>query len=196
MKSKLIRASALMFLTIFSLPLLAANFYRCETSNGRVTFSDKPCPKTAKTTDQGKLRSFRISGTVGKEEYTDDAPEPDPQSVLIFRSKFTGILESLTPLRTTINQYYMERGKWPENMEALGFDQQAMSSRDVDSVKIKKNGRVIAKLNSRHGENKIIVLAPIPAMGNTKLDWQCWSNYPSSLLGRGELEICGSRIIF
>ncbi|MDX5152292.1 MAG: DUF4124 domain-containing protein, partial [Acidiferrobacterales bacterium] len=64
MTSKLFRATALIFLTIFALPLLAANFYRCEDVNGGVTFSDKPCPKTARTTGQGKLKSFRISGTV------------------------------------------------------------------------------------------------------------------------------------
>ncbi|MDX1813081.1 MAG: hypothetical protein R3240_14090, partial [Gammaproteobacteria bacterium] len=87
-------------------------------------------------------------------------------------------------------------GKWPEDMEALGFDQQSMTSNDIDNVKIKKNGKVVAMLNSRHGENKIIVLLPKPAMSNTKLDWQCWSNFPRSLLGGGELEICGSRRIY
>lgn len=192
----LIRILSLLFLTAASFPLLAANFYKCESSGGEITFSDKPCPKKSRTTDTGKLNSFRISGTVSDREFTDDSPEPDPQTALIFRSRFANILQSLTPLRNTITQYYMERGKWPEDMDSMGFDQQAMQSRDIDSVRIKKNGKIVAQLNQRHGQNKIIVLNAKPAMGNTTIDWQCWSNFPRSLLGSGELEICGSRHIY
>lgn len=196
MTIRFVRIPTLFIFTIISLPVMSANFYRCESSTGEVTFSDKPCPKESQTTDRGKLNSFRISGTVSREEFTDDSPERSPESILIFRSKFTNILQSLVPLRNTINQYYMDRGEWPENMKSLGFDQQAMNSRDIDSVRIRTNGKVVARLNSRHGDNKIIVLSPKPALSNTKLDWQCWSNFPRSLLGSGELEICGSRHIY
>ena len=61
---------------------------------------------------------------------------------------------------------------------------------------IANNGKIVAILNAKLGENKIIVLNPKPAMGATTIDWQCWSNYPRNLLGGGELEICESREIF
>lgn len=191
-----IRLIALFILLLVSLPVMAANFYKCKSSSGDITFNDKPCPKESKTTDKGKLNSFRISGTVGSKEYTDNSPEPDTQTALIFRAKFTGILESLTPLKRTITQYYFERGKWPEDLEAMGFDNQSMQSKDIRDVRIKKNGKIVAMLKERHGKNKIIILNPKPAMGGTSLDWQCWSNFPRSLLGGGELEICGSRHIY
>jgi hypothetical protein len=95
-----------------------------------------------------------------------------------------------------ITQYYMDRRKWPEDMESLGFERQAMHSKQIDSVRIKKNGKITAMLNAKLGENKIIVLNPKPAMGETQLEWQCWSNFPRALLGGGELEICSSRNIF
>lgn len=183
-------------LLLWSTQVFAANFYKCEDSSGQVTFSDKPCPTKSKTTAKGKLNSFRISGTVGNQEFKDDKPERDPNSVFIFRAKFTNILQSLTPLRLSITQYYMDRGNWPKNLEALGFESQSMQSRDIDNVRIKKNGKIVAMLNERHGENKFVVLIPKPALGATKLDWSCWSNFPRSLLGGGELELCGSREIF
>jgi len=161
-----------------------------------VTFSDKPCPEKSKTTKKGKLNSFRISGTVGNNEFPDDKPNRDANAALIFRSKFSTVLESLSPLRRSITQYYMERDQWPENMEALGFERQAMNSKHINNVKMKKNGSIVAVLNANLGENKIIILNPKPAMGNTTIDWQCWSNYPRSLLGGGELEICESREIY
>lgn len=191
-----LRLPVLIVLLFISTSTTAASFYKCQTSSGEITFSDKPCPKKSKTTAKGKLNSFRITGTVGNEEYTDNSPEPDTTTALIFRAKFTSILESLSPLRRTITQYYFERGKWPENMEALGFEKQSMQSKDISNVRIKNNGKIVAILNHRHGENKIIVLNPKPAMGGTSLDWQCWSNFPRSLLGGGELELCGSRHIF
>ena len=183
-------------LLFFSAQAVGANFYKCKTSNGQITFSDKPCPKKSQTTKKGKLNSFRISGTVGNEEYTDNQNSYDANSVFAFRAKFTNILHSLSPLRMSITQYYMERGKWPENMEALGFDRQAMKSSQIDGVRIKKDGKITAVLNTKLGENKFIVLDPKPAMSETQIDWQCWSNFPRTLLGGGELEICGSRNIF
>ena len=176
--------------------VLGANFYKCESSDGKVSFSDKPCPTKSTTTQKGKLNSFRITGSVGTDEFPDDEPSRDENSVFIFRAKFSSILQSLTPLRHSITQYYMERGQWPDNMEALGFEQQAMQSQQIDSVRIKKNGKIVAQLNARLGEHKIIILNPKPAMGATSVDWQCWSNFPRSLLGGGELEICGSREIY
>jgi hypothetical protein len=176
--------------------VLGANFYKCETSDGEVTFSDKPCPTKSTTTQKGKLNSFRITGSVGKDEFPDDTPNRDENSVFIFRAKFSSILQSLTPLRRSIAQYFMERGQWPDDIKALGFDQQAMQSQQIDSVRIKKNGKIVALLNARLGEHKIIILNPKPTMGATSIDWQCWSNFPRSLLGGGELEMCGSREIY
>lgn len=173
-----------------------ASFYKCETSTGKISFSDKPCPEKSKTTKKGNLNSFRISGTVGNNEFPDDKPSRDANSIFIFRAKFSAILGSLSPLRMSITQYYMKRGEWPENMEALGFERQAMQSMHIKSARIKKNGKIVAILNAKLGENKIIVLNPKPAMGATTIDWQCWSNYPRNLLGGGELEICESREIF
>lgn len=187
---------SLVILLSFSSLALGANFYKCETSDGKVTFSDKPCPTKSTTTKKGRLNSFRITGSVGNEEFPDDEFNPDDKTVFIFRAKFSGILQSLTPLRQSITQYYMERRQWPDNMEALGFEQQAMKSQRIDNVRIKKNGKIVALLNAKMGENKIIILNPKPAMGATSIDWQCWSNYPHSLLGGGELEICGSREIY
>lgn len=188
----------LFLVTLLLLPslVLGASFYKCENSDGKVTFSDKPCPTKSTTTQKGRLNSFRITGSVGKEAFPDDEPNRDDNSVFIFRAKFSSILQSLTPLRRSITQYYIERGQWPDNMEALGFEQQAMQSQQIDSVRIKKNGKIVAQLNARLGEHKMIILNPKPAMGATSIDWQCWSNFPRSLLGGGELEMCGSREIF
>ena len=190
------RQLILLCLLAFSSYASGANFYKCETSDGNITFSDKPCPKKAKTTGQGKLNSFRINGTVGSNEFAEDNPDRDPNSIFIFRAKFTNLLQSLTPLRMSIVTYYMERGKWPIEMEDLGFEPQSMQSRQIDNVKIKKNGKIVAMLNPRLGENKFIVLTPRPAMGGATVDWQCWANFPPSMLGGGELEICGSREIY
>ena len=193
---KLLSIASFCSLLIFSPEILSANYYKCETDDGQIAFSDKPCPKKSKTTGKGKINSFRITGEIGNTEFAEDAAERDENSIFMFRAKFSNILQSLTPLRRTITQYYMERGKWPENMEALGFERQSMQSKHIDSVRIRKNGKIVAKLNSRLGENKIIVLNPKPAMGETTIDWQCWANFPRSLLGGGELELCGSSDIF
>lgn len=192
----LCRPLPLVMLMCFPSLALGANFYKCESSDGKVGFSDKPCPTKSITTQKGKLNSFRITGSVGRNEFPDEEPDRDENAVFIFRAKFSSILQSLTPLRQSITQYYMERGQWPDNMEALGFEQQAMQSQQIDSVRIKKNGKIVAQLNANLGEHKMIILNPKPAMGATTVDWQCWSNYPRSLLGGGELEICGSREIY
>lgn len=191
-----IRLFTLIILLALSMPGLAANFYKCKTRSGDITFSDKPCPKESQTTDKGKLNSFRITGTIGNEEYTDNSPEPDTTATFVFRANFSRILESLSPLRRNITHYYFERGKWPEDMEAMGFDNKSMQSKDIRSVRVKKNGKIVSMLKERHGKNKIIVLNPKPAMGGTTIDWQCWSNFPRSLLGGGELELCESRQIY
>ena len=139
---RLIRQLLIICLLFFSTHTMGANFYKCKTSDGQITFSDKPCPKKSQTTKKGKLNSFRISGTVGNEEYTDNKTDYDTNSIFIFRAKFTNILQSLSPLRMAITQHYMNRGKWPEDMESLGFERQAMHSKQINSVRIKKNGKI------------------------------------------------------
>ena len=175
---------------------VGANFYKCENTDGKITFSDKPCPTTSTLTKKGKLHSFRISGTIGKNEFTDDQPKRDNNSIFIFRAKFSEILQSLTPLRQSITQYYMDRRHWPENLKSLGFEQKTMRSKHIDLVKIMANGKIVATLNPGLGNDKYIILAPKPAMGDTIIDWQCWSNFPRLLLGYSETEACESRQIF
>lgn len=188
----------IIFTSLALLPFYAysGNFYKCESSSGKVTFSDKPCPKKSKTTKKGKLNSFRISGTVGNKEFPDDKPNRDANSIYIFRAKFSNIQASLMPLRMAITQFYMSRRQWPETMETLGFERQAMQSKQISGVRIKKNGKIVATLNARLGEHKFIILNPSPAMGATTIDWQCWSNFPRTMLGGGELELCESREIY
>jgi len=182
------------FSALFSTNSIASSFYRCESSDGKTSFSDKPCPTKSKTTDKGKLNSFRISGTASNKEFTDDKSAPNQQAVFIFRAKFSNILQSLTPLRMSITRYYMERGQWPNNLKDLGFKAKAMQSAHIASTRIKKNGRIVASLKPALGENKIIILSPKPAMNNTTIDWQCSSNFTSVLLG--DAELCDSRKIF
>lgn len=90
----------------------------------------------------------------------------------------------------------MDRGQWPENLQALGFKPQSMQSEYIASTRIKKDGSIVALLKSALGENKLIVLSPKPAMGNTTLDWQCSSNFTVTLLGESNAGLCDSREIF
>jgi len=183
-------------LLFFNVQSIAASFYRCESSDGKTTFSDKPCPAKSKTTATGKLNSLRISGTTGTGKFTDDKAAPDKQSVFIFRAKFSNILQSLMPLRLSIARYYMDRGQWPKNLQALGLKQQAMQSALIASTRIKKQGKIVAALKPALGANKIIILEPKPAMDNTMLDWRCSSNFPPALLGEDGAELCDSREIY
>jgi len=192
----------LVFFSLFSVCVLfitdsvGASFYRCESSEGKTSFSDKPCPANSKTTVKGRLNSSRLSGSIGRKEFTDDKPLPGLQAVYIFRAKFSSILQSLAPLRISITRYYMDRGQWPENLQALGFKPQSMQSEYIASTRIKKDGSIVALLKSALGENKLIVLSPKPAMGNTTLDWQCSSNFTVTLLGESNAGLCDSREIF
>jgi hypothetical protein len=174
---------------------LGTRLYKCATPGGSVSYSDKPCPRQAQTLKEEKLSSFRIGGHVGDTEFVDDNPTPDAPALFLFRSRFSNILNSLTPLRMLITQYYMERREWPKSLDDLGFEPQSMHSSQIEQVRIMKHGKIVAALKPRLGANKYLILNPRPALGETQIEWQCWSNFPRLLLGGGEMELCTSRII-
>jgi len=195
------RKNLCLILIIFSAPVFttqgfAASFYQCKSPDGKTSFSDKPCPSKSTTTNTGKLNSSRLIGTTGEKEFSGKNAAPNQQSIFIFRAKFSKALQSLAPLRMSITRYYMDSGQWPKNLEVLGFRAKTMQSEFISSTRIKKNGKIVALLKPQLGEHKMIVLDPKPAMGNTSLDWQCSSNFPSALLGGREMGLCDSREIY
>lgn len=75
MKFKLL-ATVMMFASSFVAPdALAADIYKCKDKNGKLNYTDAPCPKTAKMVPYSKAtqqnHEFRLKKAAQEREFRD-----------------------------------------------------------------------------------------------------------------------------
>lgn len=180
------RIAALAVLAVISLGTQGASLHKCRSSDGRLYYSDVPCPAQTETVHKGKLNSS-----------DSDVPEPapTPRNIETIRPQFAAALASLSGLRTAVLEHYMSNGKWPNHLLQMGFTPESMNSSLIDEVRMSNyEGEIEATLNKKtFGKDKKIVLTPKPILGGSQMEWQCATNINKQLLGTDMHPLCESK---
>lgn len=96
------------------------------------------------------------------------------QNAYVYYAYTASVLSTLTRLRYSMAEYYTLEGRFPENLAELGLDAAAMSDGDkIRAVHIDSQGRIVADLSAKAGENKHLILAPGITMDGTHISWKC-----------------------
>lgn len=179
---------------VLVLPLLAGadaaagTIIECRAADGSITFADTRCPAGQQQVRKKTYRErpLEARGDLDKLENgaefpADDAAAP-PAAKFLFASRFVDALSSTQALRMMLTEYYVLNGEWPATFEDMGLSEQAMTSSTISASRLRGDGRLVFTLADDFGADKRIVLAPAEAMGGTRIEWRCYSNFPAPWL--------------
>lgn len=173
-------------------------FYKCDNGQGEISYQKYPCSPTAA---QKQVRVYipKQTGIENVTEYTEETtainqPTSD-QETMMFLSKLNTAIASLTPIKISSAQYHNMNGSWPKKLSDIRLDKKTMKSSHIKTVKLAKQGRIIAYLNDSFGTNKKIILKPENILGGTGLEWACYANFTKSALSYNNNPICKSKMI-
>lgn len=185
---------------LFSPAIQAGNILKCVAADGSITYADTRCP-AASTLLSHKKPSPRLRQPPQNMKNIEQGAEfPAAETQLpsarrVFQAKFVQALSSVSAIKIGITEYFMLRGEWPEDLEALGFDSSNMHSSLIEQVSVISQGRIQIRLVKDWGADKQIWIYPRSVMGGTQLEWICYSNFPSYDLTTGTgNSLCNSRI--
>lgn len=190
--------SQLFSLLLVALPMQASAFYKCDDGQGEISYQKYPCGPTA-TQKQVRVYVPKQTGLENTSEFTGDdtatpASTPDQSAIQLY-SEISTAIASLTPIKMSAMEYHSMNGSWPKKLADIRLNKKAMKSRHIESVKLAKQGRIIAHLNKRFGSNKKIILKPKEVLGGTNLEWVCYANFTKSALSYNNRAICESKNI-
>lgn len=116
--------------------------------------------------------------------HTHYAPQPASPEVetAVRAGRLANVLAQLTPLKIMLVEHYQVTGEWPQTLEAIGVDRDAMHSGMIDRVEITGNGHIRAWLNQTFGAGRILELVPKMEMDRLSVAWNCRSNLAGELL--------------
>jgi len=167
----------LLLFTILTTPGAdAANYFKCKDEAGNVTFSDTECPSESEVLTEKTVRKDTLSGHLSKDAFQDGSGM-SLEAMLKLRQQLAQALSALAALKTASAEYYLSEGSWAPRLESLGFDPALTSSEQIESVKLGRQGELVAKLRDSLGADKMVVLSPHEAMDGTLIEWDCAANF-------------------
>lgn len=185
-------------LLLVAIPMQASAFYKCDDGLGEISYQNHPCSPTA---TQKKVRVYipKQTGMENATEYTEENTTTNTstanQPAMQLYSEISTAVASLTPIKMSAAEYHNMNGSWPKKLSDIRLDKKAMTSRHIESVKLAKQGQIIAHLNKSFGSNKKIILKPKEVLGGTNLEWTCYANFVKSSLSYNNRSICESKNI-
>ncbi len=186
-------------LSFNSLQLHAATIVKCQNLFGDISYADEKCPANTTQLSKTKLKPYKTSQAISQKDLQKAKAYPEQPSTAqqkaIFIARLSKVLSSLTAIKSKMTQFYMQAGVWPESFHAIKLKPESLKSSLINKTILDKKGRIKVQLNSVFGNQKQLWLYPEPVMGNTQIEWQCFTNFPKSMLNAGNSDICLSRNI-
>ncbi len=187
----------LLLLTASFFPLYATTIVKCQNIAGDISYADNACPGNTRQLSKTKLKAYKTSQTISHQDLKKAKAYPEHKSTAqdkaILIARLSQVLTSLNPIKTKMTDFYMQAGAWPESFHSIKLNAKTLKSSLIDKTHLDKKGRIKITLNKRFGANKKLWLYPEAVMGDTLIEWQCFSNFPQSMLKTGDTDICISR---
>jgi len=191
----------LFFLALFfiSAPLQAGAIVKCQSIFGDISYADEVCPANTTQLSKTKLKPYKTSQSISHKDLKRAKAFPEhvssAQQKAVFIARLSKVLTSLSAIKTKMTVFYMQAGVWPESFHTIKLKPKTLNSSLINKTILDKNGRIKVELNALFGKQKQLWLYPEPVMGNTQIEWQCFTNFPKSMLKAGNSDICISRDI-
>lgn len=191
----------LFFIILFShfLSLQAATIVKCQDINGDVSYADDECPGNTRQLSKTKLKAYKTSQAISHKDLKKSKAYPEhvssSQEKAILVARLSKVLSSLSPIKIKMTEFYMETGIWPESFHTIELSPKSLKSSLINKTTLDKNGRIKVNLNQSMGKQKQLWIYPQSVMGGTSIEWQCFTNFPKSMLDAGNSDICISRNI-
>lgn len=187
----------ILFISPFSLN--AATIVKCQNINGDISYSEDSCPSNTRQLSKTKLKAYKTSQAISQKNLQKAPPFPEHKSTTQQKAKLVAklskVLSSLTAIKHKMTEFYMRAGTWPESFHAIDLNPKALKSSLINKTVLDKNGRIKVELNDSLGKRKKLWIYPQSVMGGTQIEWQCFTNFPESMLTVGNSDICVSRDI-
>lgn len=92
-------------------------------------------------------------------------------------AKLSQVMSLLMPVRMRMNEYRSIHGEWPDEMKDIKLKAGEMNDGEfIEAVKLGKDGKIFAFLDSKFGSDKLLSYAPREIMGGMNMRWECLSN--------------------
>lgn len=178
--------------------LQASTIVKCENRFGDISYAEDTCPYGSTQLSKTNLKPYKTSQAISQKDLQKAKAFPEQSSSskekAILVARLSKVLSSLAAIKVKVAEFYMRTDVWPESFHIIELDPKTLNSSLIKKTLLDKNGRIKVELNEQFGEYKQLWLYPQGVMGNTQVEWSCYTNFPSSMLkAGGEEDICLSR---
>lgn len=178
----------LTYITLTAQYVQAANVIKCKNAEGEISYADTTCPAGQTELRQIKYKEYKASknsslrslekGAIFPEQKTGTSAKANA----LFHSRFTQVLQSIQPVKQSMQEHYFSKQKWPLTLSHIGYKSRDMTSAQITKTDITIKGQISVKLSRSFGVKKEIWFYPKLEMGGTQLKWVCYTNFPASQL--------------
>jgi len=185
--------------SILSFNLNATTIVKCQSMSGDISYADDVCPSNMRQLSKTKLKAYKTSQSISRKDLKKSIEFPEHSSSMqqkaILIARLSSVLASLSPIKIKMTEFYMSAGTWPGSFHAIKLNPKALRSSLINKTILDNNGRIKVELNRSFGTRKQLWLYPESVMGGTLIEWQCFTNFPKSMLDAGISDTCLSRDI-
>jgi len=191
----------IIFLSLLSLSLAtqASTIVKCQNMAGDISYAEDECPSNTRQLSKTKIKAYKTSQSISKKDLKKSKAFPEhassTQEKALLIARLSKVLVSLSPIKTKMTEFYMRAGTWPESFHTIKLKPKTLRSSLINKTILDKNGRIKVSLNNSFGKQKQLWIYPESVMGGTSIEWQCFTNFPKSMLHVGDSDICISRDI-
>lgn len=175
----------------------AGTIIKCKNKYGDISYADEVCPKGSTQLSKTVLKPYKTSKTISQKNIKKAGVFPEhsstPHQKALLQSRLTQVLTSLTAIKLKLDAYHSTEGSWPESFRSLNLDPKTLTSSLIHKTQLARNGKINVSLKSVFGSQKQIWIYPVSVMGNTLIEWHCYTNFPNSMLKMNKQNICESR---
>jgi len=188
-----------LILAIAAFSLNAATIVKCQNMSGDISYADDICPSNTRQLSKTKLKAYKTSQSISHKDLKKAQAFPEHESSAqkkaVLVARLSQVLASLSPIKVKMTEHYMQAGSWPESFHTIKLNPKSLKSSLINKTVLDKKGRIKVELNTSFGDRKKLWIFPEPVMGGTLIEWQCFANFPKSMLNAGNSELCVSRDI-
>jgi len=188
-----------LILLSYSWSVQSATIVKCQNMSGDISYADEVCPSNTRQLSKTNIKPYKTSQSISHKDlkkskaFSEHVSSSQQKAILVAR--LAQVLSSLTAIKTKMTEFYMRAGTWPESFHGIQLNPKSLSSSLIKKTILDRNGRIKVELNNNFGQHKQLWLYPVPVMSGTLIEWQCFTNFPKSMLEAGNSDICISRDI-
>ncbi len=195
----MIKTSLFLILLSCSWAVQSATIVKCQNISGDISYADDACPSNTRQLSKTKIKPYKTSQFISHKDLKKSKAFPEhvstAQQKAILVARLSQVLSSLVAIKSKMTEFHQRVGAWPESFHAIKLNPKSLKSSLINKTILDKNGRIKIELNNSFGQRKQLWLYPKSVMSGTLIEWQCFTNFPKSMLNAGNSGICISRDI-